>query len=278
MTKTILITGCSSGIGYCAAKGLRERGYRVFATARKRDSVESLLAEGFESFRLDLNDSNSIHFAFEETLRRTGGELYALFNNGAFGLPGAVEDLHRDALRAQFETNVFGWQELTNLAVPVMRKQGYGRIIQNSSVLGFVALPFRGAYNASKYAIEGLSDTLRLELRGSNVHVSLIEPGPIASKFRANAVEALAKHIDIDHSVHREKYQGVLARLNKPGPAVPFTLPPEAVLKRVIHALEAEKPKPRYYVTVPTYLFGFLKRILTTRALDMLLAKSDDSN
>ncbi|MBX9893592.1 MAG: SDR family oxidoreductase [Nitrosomonas sp.] len=278
MTKNILITGCSSGIGYCAAKGLRERGYRVFATARKRDSVESLLAEGFESFRLDLNDSNSIHFAFEETLRRTGGELYALFNNGAFGLPGAVEDLHRDALRAQFETNVFGWQELTNLAVPVMRKQGYGRIIQNSSVLGFVALPFRGAYNASKYAIEGLSDTLRLELRGSNVHVSLIEPGPIASKFRANAVEALTKYIDIENSFHREKYQGVLARLNKPGPAVPFTLPPEAVLKRVIHALEAEKPKPRYYVTVPTYLFGFLKRILTTRALDMLLAKSGDSN
>lgn len=250
----------------------------MFATARKRDSVESLLAEGFESFRLDLNDSNSIHFAFEETLRRTGGELYALFNNGAFGLPGAVEDLHRDALRAQFETNVFGWQELTNLAVPVMRKQGYGRIIQNSSVLGFVALPFRGAYNASKYAIEGLSDTLRLELRGSNVHVSLIEPGPIASKFRANAVEALTKYIDIENSFHREKYQGVLARLNKPGPAVPFTLPPEAVLKRVIHALEAEKPKPRYYVTVPTYLFGFLKRILTTRALDMLLAKSGDSN
>lgn len=278
MTKTILITGCSSGIGYCVAKGLREKGYRVFATARRRASVEALLAEGFESFRLDLNDSNSIHFAFEETLRRTGGELYALFNNGAFGLPGAVEDLHRDALRAQFETNVFGWQELTNLAVPLMRKQGYGRIIQNSSVLGFVALPFRGAYNASKYAIEGLSDTLRLELRGSNVYVSLIEPGPIASKFRANAVEALAKHIDIDNSFHREKYQGVLARLNKPGPAVPFTLPPEAVLKRVIHALEADKPKPRYYVTFPTYLFGFLKRILSTRALDVLLAKSGNSN
>lgn len=278
MTKTILITGCSSGIGYCAAKGLRERGYRVFATARKRDSVAALLAEGFESFRLDLNDSNSIHFAFEEVLRRTGGELYALFNNGAFGLPGAVEDLPRDALRAQFETNVFGWQELTNLAVPVMRKQGYGRIIQNSSVLGFVALPFRGAYNASKYAIEGLSDTLRLELRGSNVYVSLIEPGPISSKFRANAVEALAKYIDIDNSVHREKYQGVLTRLNKPGPAVPFTLPPEAVLKRVIHALEAETPQPRYYVTVPTYLFGFLKRILSTRALDVLLAKSGNSN
>lgn len=278
MKKTVLITGCSSGIGYCAAKGLQARGYRVFATARRRDSIEKLLAEGLESFRLDLNDSNSIHFAFEEVMRRTGGELYALFNNGAYGLPGAVEDLNRDALRAQFETNVFGWQELTNLAIPVMRQQGYGRIIQNSSVLGFVALPFRGAYNASKYAIEGLSDTLRLELKGSNVHISLIEPGPISSLFRMNAVKALQKYIDIENSVHREKYQGVLARLNKQGPAVPFTLPPEAVLKRVIHALEAPKPQARYYVTVPTHLFGFLKRILSTRALDVLLAKSGNNN
>lgn len=278
MKKTILITGCSSGIGYCVAKGLHARGYRVFATARKKADVEKLSAEGLESFRLDLNDSNSINFAFEETLRRTDGELYALFNNGAFGLPGAVEDLSRDALRAQFETNVFGWQELANLAIPVMRRQGYGRIIQNSSVLGFVSMPYRGAYNASKYAIEGLSDTLRLELKGTDIYVSLIEPGPIASQFRMNAVKALEKYIDIENSVHREKYQGVLARLNKPGPAVPFTLPPEAVLKRVILALESDKPKPRYYVTFPTYLFGFLKRILSTRVLDAILAKSGNSN
>ncbi|MEI2655794.1 MAG: SDR family oxidoreductase [Nitrosomonas sp.] len=278
MKKTILITGCSSGIGYCVAKGLHARGYRVFATARRRDSVEMLLAEGLESFHLNLTDSNSINFAFEEVMRRTDGELYALFNNGAYGLPGAVEDLSRDALREQFETNVFGWQELTNLVVPVMRRQGYGRIIQNSSVLGLVSLPFRGAYNASKYAIEGLSDTLRLELRGSNIHVSLIEPGPIASQFRMNAVKALAKFIDVENSFHREKYEGVLKRLNKQGPAVPFTLPPEAVLKRVIHALEAPKPQPRYYVTFPTYLFGFLKRILSTRAMDVLLAKSGNSN
>ncbi len=211
-------------------------------------------------------------------MRRTNGELYALFNNGAYGLPGAVEDLNRDALCEQFETNVFGWQELTNLAIPVMRRQGYGRIIQNSSILGLVSLPFRGAYNASKYAIEGLSDTLRLELRGSNIYVSLIEPGPIASQFRMNAVKALAKYIDVDNSFHRKRYQDVLKRLNKQGPAVPFTLPPEAVLKRVIHALEATKPQPRYYVTFPTYLFGFLKRILSTRVLDVLLAKSGNNN
>ncbi len=277
MKKAILITGCSTGIGYCTAKALHERGYRVFATARKQESVDALLAEGLESLQLDLTDSESIKQAFDEVMRCTDGELYALFNNGAYGLPGAVEDLSREALRVQFETNVFGWQELTNLAIPVMRKQGFGRIIQNSSVLGFVSLSFRGSYNASKYAIEGLSDTMRLELRGTNIHVSLIEPGPIASQFRANSVRALAEFVDVDKSVHREKYLQVLARLNKKGPAVPFTRPPEDVLKRVIHALESPKPQPRYYVTFPTYLFGFLKRILSTRVLDFILFKSGKS-
>jgi len=277
MKKAILITGCSTGIGYCVAKALHEKGYRVFATARKQESVDALLAEGLESLQLDLTDSESIQQAFDEVMRRTDGELYALFNNGAYGLPGAVEDLSREALRVQFETNVFGWQELTNLAIPVMRKQGFGRIIQNSSVLGFVSLSFRGSYNASKYAIEGLSDTMRLELRGTNIHVSLIEPGPIASQFRANSVRALAEFIDVDKSVHREKYRKVLERLNKKGPAVPFTRPPEDVLKRVIHALESPKPQPRYYVTFPTYLFGFLKRILSTRVLDFILFKSGKS-
>jgi NAD(P)-dependent dehydrogenase (short-subunit alcohol dehydrogenase family) len=278
MKRNILITGCSSGIGYCVAHALHRKGYRVFATARRQESVDDLLNEGLESLQLDLTDSNSIQIAFEEIMQRTDGSLYALFNNGAFGLTGAVEDLNRDALRTQFETNVFGWQELTNLALPVMRRQGFGRIIQNSSVLGFVALPFRGAYNASKYAIEGLSDTLRLELKDTNIHVSLIEPGPIASQFRVNALKALEKYIDIDNSFHREKYRGVLKRLTKKGPAVPFTLPPEAVLKRVIHALEASNPKPRYYVTFPTYLFGYLKRILSTRMLDILLAKAGNRN
>lgn len=278
MKKSILITGCSSGIGYCVAHALHQRGYRVFATARRQESVEMLLAEGLESLQLDLNNPESIQQAFAAIMQRTDGQLYALFNNGAYGLPAAVEDLNRDTLRAQFETNVFGWLELTNLVLPVMRKQGYGRIIQNSSVLGFAAMPFRGAYNASKYAIEGLSDTLRLELMGSQIFVSLIEPGTITSQFRANALKALQQYIKIDNSLHREKYRAVLNRLNKQGPAVPFTLPPEAVLKRVIHALEARTPQPRYYVTVPTYLFGFLKRILSTRLLDRLLAKTGNSN
>jgi NAD(P)-dependent dehydrogenase (short-subunit alcohol dehydrogenase family) len=272
--KAVLITGCSSGIGYCVAHGLKQRGYRVIATARREESVTQLSSEGFESTRLDLSDSDSVQHAFHHIMQLTDGKLYALFNNGAFGLPGAVEDLSRKNLQFQFDTNVFGWLELTNLVIPIMRKQGSGRIIQNSSVLGFVAMPFRGAYNASKYAIEGLSDTLRLELKNTGIYVSLIEPGPIISQFRANAVKAMQQYIDIDHSVHREKYLGVLSRLNKKGPAAPFTLPPEAVLKRVIAILESKKPKPRYYVTFPTYLFAYLKRMLSHEQMDYLLAKA----
>ncbi|MDR9437284.1 MAG: SDR family oxidoreductase [Thiohalophilus sp.] len=271
--KSILITGCSSGIGLCVARGLRERGYRVFATARREADVAKLNAEGLESLRLDLDDSDSINAAVDEVLERTGGTLYALFNNGAYGQAGAVEDLRREVLRRQFETNLFGWHELTNRVLPVMRRQGYGRIIQNSSILGLIALPFRGAYNASKYALEGLSDTLRLELRGTDIHVSLIEPGPITSHFRANSFAAYQKNIDRDSSPFRDHYLAMEQRLTKKGPAVPFTLPPEAVLKRVLHALESRHPRPRYYVTFPTYLFGYLKRLLSTRLLDKLLAR-----
>ncbi|MFP3873288.1 MAG: SDR family oxidoreductase [Thiohalophilus sp.] len=271
--KTVLITGCSSGIGLCVARGLRERGYRVFATARRQEDVVRLNGEGLESLWLDLDDSASIDAAVEEVLQRTGGTLYALFNNGAYGQPGAVEDLHRDVLRRQFETNLLGWHELTCRVLPVMRRQGYGRIIQNSSILGLIALPFRGAYNASKYALEGLSDTLRLELRDTDIHVSLIEPGPIESRFRANSFVAYQQNIERDNSPFRDKYLAMEQRLTQKGPAVPFTLPPEAVLKRVIHALESRRPKPRYYVTFPTYLFGTLKRFLSTRFMDKLLTR-----
>ena len=271
--KTILITGCSTGIGLCVAKALQQRGYRVFATARKHDDVIKLSKIGLESIRLDLDDSLSIQNAVKEILHRTNGELGALFNNGAYGQAGAVEDISRDVLRQQLETNVLGWHELTNLVLPVMLKQGYGRIIQNSSVLGFIALKFRGAYSASKYAIEGLSDTLRHELAGTNIFVSLIEPGPIETQFRENSFAAYKKNIDKEKSRFKAEYEATEKRLGKKGAAVPFTLPPEAVLKRVIHALENKKPKPRYYVTTPTYLFGYLKRFISTRFMDKLLSK-----
>jgi NAD(P)-dependent dehydrogenase (short-subunit alcohol dehydrogenase family) len=270
-TKTVLITGCSSGIGYCAAHSLRERGYRVLASARQSTDITRLQDEGFNALQLDLDDPASIEAAVEEALQLSGGKLYALFNNGAYGQPGAVEDLSRETLRAQFETNLFGWHDLTRRIIPVMRRQGEGRIIQNSSVLGFVAMPYRGAYNASKYALGGLTDTLRLELQGTNIHISLIEPGPIKSRFRDNAYKKWQAHIDPENSAHREQYLAMEARLQKEGPSTPFTLPPEAVVKKLIHALESPRPKARYYVTFPTHLFGTLKRLLPTRVLDRLL-------
>ena len=269
--RAVLITGCSSGIGLCVAQGLKSRGYRVIATARKKADVQRLIDDGFESLGLDLSDSASIAAALDEVLERTGNRLYALFNNGGYGQPGAVEDLSMKALRAQFEVNFFGWHELTRRVLPVMRAQGEGRIIQNSSVLGFITLKYRGAYNASKFALEGLSDTLRLELQGTDIHVCLIEPGPILSRFRENAHRAFKANIDAEHSFHRNAYISLERRLADNEIEPPFTLPASAVLKRVIHALESSRPKPRYYVTVPTYGFGLLKRLLPTRALDRLL-------
>ncbi len=271
--KSILITGCSSGIGLCVANGLKDRGYRVFATARKKEDVTRLQLNGFDAFHLDLRDSLSIQNAVKETLNCTKGKLDALFNNGAYGQAGAVEDISREVLREQFETNLFGWHELTNLILPIMRKQGHGHIIQNSSVLGLVSLPYRGAYNASKYALEGLTDTLRQELRGSNIKISLIEPGPIKSKFRQNALASFNRNIKSEESAHKDKYNLMISRLEKQGTASVFTLEPEAVLKKVIHALENPRPNIRYYVTFPTYLFGFLKRILPQRLLDSLTSK-----
>ncbi|MCK5431564.1 MAG: SDR family oxidoreductase [Gammaproteobacteria bacterium] len=271
--RNVIITGCSSGIGRCVAEGLKQRGYRVFATARKKCDVDSLIESGFESVQLDLANSASIHSAFVTIVDKAEGEIYALFNNGAYGQPGAVEDLSRDVLRQQFEVNLFGAHELTNLVLPVMRKQGYGRIIQNSSVLGFVALQFRGAYNMSKYALEGLTDTLRLELMGTNIHISLIEPGPIESRFRKNALVAFEDNISVENSPFENAYKKLVERLKAEGPVVPFTLGPEAVLDKVIHALESKKPKPRYYVTFPTYLFGTLKRVLSARVMDKVLKK-----
>ncbi|MCL7745101.1 SDR family NAD(P)-dependent oxidoreductase [Guyparkeria hydrothermalis] len=272
--RRVLITGCSSGIGRCAAEQLAERGHHVVASMRGADDLAAWPHEHIPAVRLDLDDPASIREGLAAAEQLAGGPFEVLFNNGAYGQPGAVEDLGRDTLRAQLETNLLGTVELTNLVIPAMREAGFGRIVQNSSVLGVSALAFRGAYVASKFALEGISDTMRLELAGSGIEVSLIEPGPISSRFRANAQRAFEANIDWPHSVHREAYERQLERLRKPGPAAPFTLPPEAVVRRLIHAIEARRPKARYPVTVPTYLFGVLKRLLTTRAMDRVLARA----
>lgn len=271
LQRSILITGCSSGIGFTCAQGLHQRGYRVFASARKAADVERLRALGLEALLLDLDDTASIAAAVDHVLDKTGGTLYGLFNNGAFAQPGAVEDVPTEALRANFQTNVFGPHELTRRIIPIMRKQGHGRIIQNSSVLGLVAMPYRGAYNATKFAIEGLSDTLRLELKGTGIHVSLIEPGPIRSQFRANAFLKYREHINKEKSAFRTVYEGMERRLTKPGPAQPFTLGPEAVLDKLIHALESSRPRQRYPVTVPTKVLWTLKRVVSGNVMDRVL-------
>jgi NAD(P)-dependent dehydrogenase (short-subunit alcohol dehydrogenase family) len=269
--RSVLITGCSSGIGLASAREMKARGWRVFATARKPEDLTRLKEQdGVESLYLDYAEPLSIGSAAEHVLQATGGKLTALFNNGAYGQPGAVEDLKPHVLRAQFEANVFGWHDLTARVIPAMRAQGQGRIVFCSSVLGLVAAPYRGAYCAAKFAIEALADTLRMELAGSGIKVSLIEPGPIASRFLEHALEAYRRNIDLA-SAHAEIYRARIVRLEAGGSQT-FKLGPEAVALKLVHALESRSPKRRYYVTVPSYAAALLRRLLPARALDAIAA------
>lgn len=271
--KSILITGCSSGIGQDAAHGLRARGWRVFAACRQAEDCARLRVQGFDSPRIDYQDPQTIADGLDEVLAATGGRLDAVFNNGAFACPGAVEDLPTDALREIFEANFFGWHEMTRRVIAVMRAQGEGRIVQNSSVLGLVPARFRGAYVSTKFALEGLTDTLRVEMRGTGIHIILIEPGPVTSKIRENAIPHFERWIDWQNSARSGQYKAVLHRLYEDRGRDPFELPPSAVTKKLVRALESRRPRPRYYVTTPTYLMGALRRVLPTRALDWLIAK-----
>ena len=272
--RSILITGCSSGIGLASAREMKARGWRVFATARKPEDIARLKdEEGVESLYLDYAEPESIEFAAKQVLAATGDRLTALFNNGAYGQPGAVEDLRPDVLRAQFEAGFFGWHDLTRRVIPAMRQQGEGRIVFCSSVLGLVSAPYRGAYCASKFAVEALADALRLELAATPLKIVLIEPGPIASRFLEHVLEAYRRNIDLEASPHREIYRTRIARLEEGGSQT-FKLGPEAVALKLAHALESRNPKRRYYVTVPTYLAALFRRLLPTRALDAIAARN----
>lgn len=272
--RSILITGCSSGIGLNAAETLQARGWQVFATCRKQADCDRLSAQGLTSFRLDYTDAASIRGALDMVLGQTDGRLDALFNNGAYAVPGAVEDLPTEALRAIFETNLFGWHELTRAVLPVMRAQGHGRIVQNSSVLGLAALRWRGAYVATKFAVEGLTDVMRLEMADTGIRFSLIEPGPITSRIRQNSIPHFERWIDWEASPRAQQYRDSLRpRLYDKTKPDFFELPPDAVTKRLIHALEASRPRARYYVTTPTYLLGGLRRVLPSGLLDMVLRR-----
>ncbi|MCG7494221.1 SDR family NAD(P)-dependent oxidoreductase [Thalassobius sp. Cn5-15] len=273
--KSILITGCSTGIGYDAAHGLKAAGWRVFAGCRQQKDCDRLTAEGLEAVQLDYTDEASISTALASVLERTGGTLDALFNNGAYACPGANEDLPRGALREIFEANVFGWHDLTRQVIPVMRAQGHGHIINCSSVLGLVVAPWRSAYNSTKFALEALTDTLRIEMRDTNINVVLIEPGPVTSEIRRNAIPHFEKWIDWQNSARADQYRTKLVKRLYADNTTPdaFELPPSAVTEKLLRALNANRPKARYYVTTPTYIMGTLRRVLPTRALDWLLAK-----
>lgn len=266
--RAILITGCSTGIGHYCALALKQRGWRVFATARKQDDIGRLEKAGLEVVYLDYTEPDSIAACAEQVISRTGGKLYALFNNGAYGQPGAVEDLSVPVLRAQMETNFIGWHDLTCRLIPAMREQGEGRIIQNSSVLGLVAMKYRGAYVASKFALEGLSDAMRLELTGTNIFVSTIEPGPIESDFPKNALAKFKENIDVENSPHKSTYQRHVALLEQGGTSSSLKLGPDAVFKKLLHALENPSPRAHYYVTWPTWIMAICRRVLPTRVFD----------
>jgi len=271
--RTILITGCSSGIGHDAALTLRARGWRVFAACRKQADCDRLRALGFDSPLIDYADPVTIESGLAQVLAATGRRLDALFNNGAHGLPGAVEDLPRAALEAIFQVNLFGWHDLTTRVIPVMRAQGGGRIVQCSSVLGLVGYRWRGAYVATKHALEGLTDVLRIEMRGTGVHVVLIEPGPVTSLIRQNAIVHFERWINWKASARSAEYAGLLHRLYQARGPDAFELPASAVSAKLVRALDSRRPRPRYYVTWPTHALGLARRVLPTRALDWLIAR-----
>ncbi|SHF67185.1 SDR family oxidoreductase [Vibrio gazogenes] len=274
MSKTILITGCSSGIGYVTAHALHKKGYQVIASCRDIADVQRLQNEGLTAIHLDVTNPTTVDAAIKEVMTLTNHRLDALFNNGAYGQPGALEDLPTQAMREQFETNFFGWHDLTTKLLPQFRRQGHGRIIQNSSVLGFAAMKYRGAYNASKFAIEGWSDTLRLELKQTDIHISILEPGPIETQFRENALAAFLRWVTPQNSIHAQAYQQQIERLSQKKSNNRFSLPPEDCLPAIFHALESPTPRIRYRITKPTQVFAVLKRLLPTRWLDGILNKA----
>lgn len=272
--RTVLVTGCSSGIGQATARYLRDLGWEVLPTARKSADLDALRAEGFDPIELDLGDSGSVQKTIRECLNRVPDGLGGIVNNAGMALPGAVEDLSRDALRKQFEVNVFGLQELTNGFIPTLRSQGWGRIVNVSSIYGRIAAPMVGSYCASKFALEAISDALRIELSGTGVGLSLIEPGPIVSAFRRNAAASLEEDVITADARFRVAYEKEAARRKKQFKKVDFfNRPPEEVAKRIAHALESSRPRRRYVITPPAHLGVFISRFVPTALVDRLLAR-----
>ena len=272
INKSVLVTGCSSGIGRATSACLRASGWTVYPTARKVEDLDALEADGFQAIQLDVASSASIEATVDQVLGLTGGKLGALVNNAGFGMPGAIQDLTRDAMRRQFEVNVFGLQELTNKFVPVFREHGGGRIVNVSSVVGRLALPFMGIYSASKFALEAISDVQRVELAPDSIFVSLVEPGPIRTSFSTNCAGQGEERLDTATSKFGAAYQRYFEKRRNGGMGEDrFRLPPEAVAKKILHALESPRPRIRYKVTLPAYFGDWAARFVPARMIDRMM-------
>lgn len=268
--KSILITGCSSGIGLDAALTLDKIGWTVFATCKNQKDCRILRSKGLVSFPLDLSDSKSITRAVNKVYEKCDGKLDALLNNGAFAIPGAMEDLPRDALREIFEVNLFGQLELIRKCLPLMRANRGGKILNCSSVLGFTALPFRGAYVGTKFALEGITDSMRRENIEDNIKFVLIEPGPINTKIRQNSQKHYEKWVNKAQSIYENVYTNVLEKRLYGNDYDFFELKSSAVTAKIIKALNSKKPKARYYVTTPTLFADFISRFFPTKMQDII--------
>jgi NAD(P)-dependent dehydrogenase (short-subunit alcohol dehydrogenase family) len=272
--RCVLVTGCSSGIGLATAEVLQYRGWHVIPTARHDTDLAMLAEKGFKPVRLDLADTASVEACAREAIALSEGGIGALVNNAGVAQYGAVEDLTRAALERQFAVNTIGVQDLTNRLIPHFREHGKGRIVNVSSVYGRVTAPMVGAYCASKYAMEALSDAMRVELRPENIAVVLIEPGPILSAFRNKSADHSTANIDMEQGRYGERYRCRMERAKQPQRKDFFTKPPETVAVKIARALEAKRPGSRYCVTVPAYAGAFLRRFAPDILLDRLLANS----
>ena len=273
-TKNILITGCSSGIGKNVAITLHNKGWRVFATCRSKTDCTFFKKLGIESFPLDLLKEESINCAVNLVKEKTKSQLDVLFNNGAYAIPGAIQDIPRSAMREIFEVNVFGQIDLINRCIPLMMSSDYPKIINCSSVLGFMSLPYRGLYSATKYSLEALTDALRRENYNNKIRFVLIQPGPINTNIKKKSIKHFEKWIDWKKSIHQKTYENkVIKRLydnNYKDTLNNYELKPDAVTKIIIKVLNSKNPKVRYKITMQTKIAQFMIKIFPTNLLDWI--------
>ncbi len=271
MTKTVLITGCSSGIGEATAARLVRSGWEVYATARRPETLSALADAGCTTLALDVTDEDSMSTAVTAVLDGSG-RIDALVNNAGYSQSGALESVDVDDVRRQFETNVFGLLRLTQLVLPSMRKQRSGRIVNIGSMGGKLTFPGGGAYHASKYAVEALSDALRFEVAGFGIQVVLVEPGLITTNFDATVAAGMAEYVG-GEGPYAAFNEAVMKSTSEAydGPMAKFGGPPEVVAKTIEKALTKTNPRARYLVTPSAYGAIIGRRMMPDRAWDLAM-------